>query len=221
MSTDLEWNVYKSLFPSKTFQRTPFYKERLWTWGKKYPPILRQLMEHSPCASLSLLTVALYSIWRKINKQMHRVSSLHLDFVLTCSQRPFLLPSLSSCESSPKWLLSPVLIHRSSSSCWINHHHAWRASERNLSHSSFYSPSCLLFSLFLPPSFFLSINTHLYTHLEKKIPSLPYPAACLGCLSWNCLTLPRPHTNTLTISKYTMELADQLEERVDTPVQDR
>lgn len=139
---------------------------------------------------------------------MPQVSPLHLGFVSTCSRGLFPLPSLSYSESSPMRLLGLVLIHHGPSSCWINHHpDAGRDSQRNLSHSSFYSPHCLL--LALPVSFLLFLpqthtHTHLYTHLVKKcIPSSPCPPACLVCLSGSCLTLPRQHTNTLKISIYT------------------
>lgn len=63
-STSLKWNAKKALFPSKTFHRATFYAaslSKLLLW-QKCPPILRELMERSPYASLSWLTVALQRI---------------------------------------------------------------------------------------------------------------------------------------------------------------
>lgn len=135
----------------------------------------------------------------------------------TCSRGLFPLPSLSYSESSPMRLLGLVLIHHGPSSCWINHHpDAGRDSQRNLSHSSFYSPHCLLpalpvsFLLFLPQT---HTHTSLYTPGQKMHPLFAMPSSMLGLpvrkLSHTSKTA---HQHLENIQIHTMELVDQLED---------
>lgn len=62
--TGLMWNAKIALFPSKTLHWSTFYAGSLskLLLRQKCPPFLRELMEHSPYASLSWLTVALQRI---------------------------------------------------------------------------------------------------------------------------------------------------------------